>query len=95
MKGYLLSPDNWLCGYSDSQCTCAPYCRCKTFEPCCISCCYRVPSGLHHVPEHILRQLQGLPPTSNMGSSAYLTSSAGTMMPGSDEKVSKGCCMVM
>ncbi|WVQ76500.1 hypothetical protein IAR50_006168 [Cryptococcus sp. DSM 104548] len=46
MISHAYSPVNFICGYTDPSCTCAPACPCKSFSPCTTSCCYRIPPGL-------------------------------------------------
>lgn len=73
-------------GYNDPNCTCPPYCRCKSFEPCAQACCYRIPSGLYKVPSRVLREYQVQPvmPTPTIPHGGH---GAGT--------VGKGCCVIM
>ena len=86
-------------GYTDPNCTCLPTCPCKSFSPCAQSCCYRIPSGLYHVPDDVLRQLQGLPPTSSTGTAMQMSTIGGVSNPGPsyvyEDSVKKGCCCVV
>jgi len=50
MIGCFAPPVNFICGYTDPNCTCASTCGCRDFTPCRGQCCYRTPSVLFRGP---------------------------------------------
>ncbi|WVN90095.1 uncharacterized protein L203_105330 [Cryptococcus depauperatus CBS 7841] len=92
-------PLNFICGITDSSCTCEPACACKDFRSCGTQCCYRIPHGLsdYHY-ETITNNSQMANGSSGMGlgksggSAAYQYTMSSEVGRG---RTGGGCCGIM